>query len=237
MKKINKRQSTGQAGEYFVGAIIASELEFIYRIQPIADIGIDGEIEIINDDGSSTAKIVKVQVKSSTFKQFPHVIYVDSKDYEYWELLNVPVIVCLAEIDKREVYWKHANDGIKNNGSYKYNFSEEDKLTKDSKGRIKSIAKKSSINLFDGLWQIVLTKLKAINDDLPHPLDPMAIYNRGEIFDKADEATELYKAVKTLANYFNNLSELASDGAVTEAQQLYSEIARKKNISGRNYAS
>lgn len=235
MKKNNKRQSTGQAGEYYVGAIITSDLEFIYRIQPIADIGIDGEIEILNDNRESTGEIVKVQVKASTSKKHPYKVFVDSKDYEYWKLLNVPVIICFAVVDKREVYWKHANEGVKAKGSYKYNFSEKDKLSKDSKDKIKRFAKKSTINLFEGLWQIVLTKLKTINEDILHPQDPKAEYKRNEIFDMNDEATQLYNAVKILARYFENLSDMASDEAETEAEKLFSEIKRKRNTLGRNY--
>jgi hypothetical protein len=234
-KRYRDSSATGSAGEYFVGGVVSSELGWVYRNQPIADIGIDGEIEVIDDEGSSTGEIVKVQVKSTSTEDLPARKYVPHSDFEYWRLLSVPVIVCLVLVEEREVYWRHASDGVDTGSNYRYDFQHDDALTNNSKSEIKDYARKSSFNLFGGLWQVVASELEAIARETPHPQAPHAALERNSIYDNAEDAAELFNAVKILAERFDDLSAMAPNEEVEKAKSLMGELARKRNWLGRNY--
>ena len=234
-KRYRDSNSTGNAGEYFVGGVVSSELGWVYRNQPIADIGIDGEIEIIDDEGDSTGEIIKVQVKSTSTEDLPASRYVQHNDFEYWRLLSVPVIVCLVLVDEREGYWRHAGDGVDTGSRYRYDFQHNHALTSNSKSEIKGYAQKSSFNLFSGLWRVVASELEAIARDTPHPQAPHAALERDSIYNNAEEAAKLFNAVEILADRFDDLSALAPDEEVEKAKRLMGELARKRNWLGRNY--
>ena len=96
---------TGEAGEFFVGFTVLHELKWIYRRKPF-DIGIDGEIEIVNDDGISSGKIIMVQVKSTDNSTLPNIsISLEKRHVHYWKELSLPVIICVVVLSQKKVYW------------------------------------------------------------------------------------------------------------------------------------
>lgn len=88
----------------------AAELGQIWRETPTGDLGIDGHLELLRDDGTATATIVGVQVKSgasylkravsSGFRYSP-----SAKDRHYWEKYPVPVLLVLHDPDTELSYW------------------------------------------------------------------------------------------------------------------------------------
>lgn len=63
MKEYKKRSVNGNAGEYLAAYQFTKILQWPYRMLDI-DIGVDGEIEILDSAGISTSDVIKVQVKT-----------------------------------------------------------------------------------------------------------------------------------------------------------------------------
>lgn len=106
-KRVTRSQWIGHAGEKIIAAEVATKLKWFFREQPTADIGIDGEIEVLKRIGKNdflpTGALIKVQGKAhengfSTKRP-------RAEEYEYWSRLPMPVIFCLVDLRKRKVKW------------------------------------------------------------------------------------------------------------------------------------
>lgn len=157
-KTITKNQITGWYGEYFFGSFVHKELNCIYRSQSSADIGIDGEIEIsenqCNDKYKSTGKILKVQIKTTKENS------IKRKDIFYLSTLSVPAI--LIKIDDTKVYWADPRLG-KAHDSYalnNYNITLTE-ITSDSK------------NATISAWESIIDEKKRTQDELSSKLDQL----------------------------------------------------------------
>lgn len=100
---------TERAGVNAVAAAV-NGMRCIWRETPLADIGIDGQIEYLTSDGVPTAQIVGVQVKSgaSYFRRISGdaVVYVPSDTHRaYWARFPVPVILVLHDPRDGRLLW------------------------------------------------------------------------------------------------------------------------------------
>jgi len=115
-KYISKNQMIVDIGEHFVGYLISSKLNVIYRPISKRDTGIDGEIELTEfvDDTKfkATGIFIKVQIKSSTIQEFVNgkvTIYLSEDDINYFTSdINLPGILLFVDLksEKQNVYWK-----------------------------------------------------------------------------------------------------------------------------------
>lgn len=124
MGKYTRQNSTGDAGEYLVGYTFAGQFGWAYRILD-SDTGIDGEVEIY-DGEAATGRILKVQVKSTgrlvgtiskdesdatavgnTFR-----VSIKKVDVLYWRMLALPVILCIADISQKRVFFREIDSSI-----------------------------------------------------------------------------------------------------------------------------
>lgn len=108
MGKIKKRNNVDRAG---IGALtlLFSNTEWAFREDPITDIGIDAQLEII-ENNKSTGQLIALQVKSglSFFKnenENSYIYYVDSNHIDYWFKHNLPVILILYHPKEKKLYW------------------------------------------------------------------------------------------------------------------------------------
>jgi hypothetical protein len=97
------------------GAVLG--LGWIYRRQNEADVGIDGHIEIIGDDGIPLGRLIGVQVKSGRtyFREANDeriVFRTDHEHADYWVSHCLPVIVALHDPTDGAIYWQAINDKI-----------------------------------------------------------------------------------------------------------------------------
>lgn len=88
----------------------AADLGLIWRETPTGDVGIDGHLEFIRDDGTTTGMIVGVQVKSgrSYLKRQERAGYrytACSRHQHYWETYPVPVLLVLHDPEAKQSYW------------------------------------------------------------------------------------------------------------------------------------
>ena len=97
-----------RAGVLQVGALLNS-FGLIFRETPNADVGIDGQVEFVDDCNRATGATIAVQIKSGasyfidageSWKFYP-----TSKHQTYWELFPLPVILMLHDPNANEIYW------------------------------------------------------------------------------------------------------------------------------------
>ena len=92
---------------------IAQSLRCIWRPTPNADLGIDGQLELINQDGRSTGQVVAVQIKSgkSYVKRgddLDIVYHPEQKHRLYWSSFPIPVMLAIHDPDANLIYWTDA---------------------------------------------------------------------------------------------------------------------------------
>lgn len=93
-------------------ASLLQACRLIWRETPNADVGIDGQIELVNDDGEATGALVAVQIKSGRsylndggafWKYYP-----SDKHRLYWEHHPLPVLLMLHDPEDDLVCWVDA---------------------------------------------------------------------------------------------------------------------------------
>jgi hypothetical protein len=101
---------------------VASELNrlgLIWRETPMADVGIDGQIELVDDLGSATGQLLAAQVKSgaSYFRagdeEYEWRFHPSAKHRVYWERFPLPVLLFLHSPDDRRTYWVDARQALR----------------------------------------------------------------------------------------------------------------------------
>lgn len=100
--KYPTKSATGDAGEFFFAYQIAKVLQWPCRLIDI-DIGIDAQVEIIDDDRSSTGRFVAFQVKA-TENSTKLYWYVSESQIDYWRDLDLPVFVVLVDVPAEKMY-------------------------------------------------------------------------------------------------------------------------------------
>lgn len=107
---------TERAGIISVAAEV-NRLGLIWREQPSVDVGIDGQIELVDERGQATGRIVAVQVKSgeSYLKGTKEhwVFHPEAKHRFYWETFPVPVLLMLHSPAAGKTYWVDARQALR----------------------------------------------------------------------------------------------------------------------------
>jgi hypothetical protein len=110
MKQWTERDATSNAGIAKVHRAV-TDMGYIWRPTPNSDVGLDGEIEIV-EDRAATAKIVKAQVKSgvSYFRkedQRSFEYHGSKDDLAYWLRANNPVVLLMYHPERDALYGIH----------------------------------------------------------------------------------------------------------------------------------
>lgn len=107
--KVDKNYFTEREGILAVERIV-NQMSCIWRETPNKDVGIDGQIEYVDEDGNTTGHVIAVQVKSG--KSFIHekdghiIFYPEHKHLQYWENYALPVILLIYDPENNIAYWK-----------------------------------------------------------------------------------------------------------------------------------
>lgn len=115
MKKLSSQSLIGQQGVNVVERIVL-EMNYAWRPTPGFDVGIDGEIEILDPvTGEATNSYIKVQVKATsqpfTAETSNSLEFLcDPRDLEYWLRGNAPVILVVCRPADNEAYWVPIKD-------------------------------------------------------------------------------------------------------------------------------
>lgn len=91
-------------------ASLLNDFHLVFRETPNADVGIDGQIELVDDEGNATGLTVAAQIKSgsSYFRGDGNAIwkfYPIGKHRTYWERYPLPVVLMLHDPKSGEIYW------------------------------------------------------------------------------------------------------------------------------------
>ncbi|MGH3864545.1 MAG: DUF4365 domain-containing protein [Pseudonocardiaceae bacterium] len=105
---------TGDAGVWGVGHLVATQLGWYFRPQPVADVGIDAQVEPVLG-GQASGRFLALQIKAgaSWFKEPMPVgdgwVFRESNQVhrDYWLNCTIPVLLMLYDVDKGVAYWQH----------------------------------------------------------------------------------------------------------------------------------
>ena len=113
-------------------------LDFAFRPQDAEDYGIDAHAELIEAE-HPTGRLLGIQLKSgpSYFTERQGDSYVfraDRQHVEYWIDHCLPVLVCLCDVDTRQIYWQAVNrqTAISTGKGYKFLIPMSQKVDSDS---------------------------------------------------------------------------------------------------------
>ena len=183
---------TERAGVHRVGLNVSDSLKWIFREQPTDDYGIDGHIELVDDDQYVTGRLIGVQVKSgdsylyevARSKTEPGWHYrADSNHLAYWLGHCLPVIVTFVDGEQNS-YWQVVTPA---------NIKEEAKgftIWVPETNRLDSDAKKA-LQTFATTWRSLDTSLPDNYRELPsgataclkraEPIDGFAVARLADI--------------------------------------------------------
>jgi hypothetical protein len=110
MKQWTEQDTTSNVGIAKLYRVV-TDMGYIWRPTPNSDVGLDGEIELV-EDRAATAKIMKVQVKSgaSYFRkedQRSFEYQASKEDLEYWLKANNRVLLVLYHPQRDLLYGIH----------------------------------------------------------------------------------------------------------------------------------
>jgi Domain of unknown function (DUF4365) len=104
---------TERIGVYETGRIISKELKWVFREQPIVDVGIDAFIEQ-SINGKPTGKFISAQIKTglSHFLNSDKflTIYISNIHKYYWLNLDFPIILIAHIPETDKTYWEVINE-------------------------------------------------------------------------------------------------------------------------------
>lgn len=99
---------------------VATELNrlgLIWRETPMVDIGIDGQIELVDESGRAIGRLLAAQVKSG--QSYFHDggdewrFYSDARHRFYWERFPLPVLLFLHSTEEEATYWVDARQALR----------------------------------------------------------------------------------------------------------------------------
>ena len=98
-------------------ALELNRLGLIWRETPMADIGIDGQIEFVGSGGAAVGQLVAAQVKSGDSHFHDHGgawhFYPEEKHRFYWERFPMPVLLMLHSAQRGLTYWVDARQFLR----------------------------------------------------------------------------------------------------------------------------
>lgn len=140
--KYTSENQQERIGVQKVGLILA-ELGLIFRETPNSDVGIDGQIEYVNNEGEATGKIIAVQIKSGDSYLYNSkndisnwTFYPEDKHKNYWEKFPIPVILLVYSPQNDNVYFIDARYYLKVNGMCNIKIPKTNVLNASTKNRL-----------------------------------------------------------------------------------------------------
>jgi hypothetical protein len=112
----SERDYLGDKGVRLVDDIISDELKWVFRDLRKIDLGIDGQIELIDEKNRGTGRLLAVQIKCglSFFSEATESGFVfrgDKKHLKYWIEHSLPVIVIICNSVTKICYWQEVTSG------------------------------------------------------------------------------------------------------------------------------
>lgn len=146
LPKYPESAELGAKGVRMVADVIEDQFHWIFRPNEKTDVGIDGEIEYVDENRKSKGKLLAVQIKcgQSFFSEKTNEGYIfrcREETVNYWLGLSLPVILCLCNHISNEIFWCHITVGTvkKLKKGYKILVPLENKLDKEHLYSLKNL--------------------------------------------------------------------------------------------------
>ena len=217
--------------------IFTSEIGWIFREQPIVDVGIDALIEKLTG-GNPSGKFLAAQIKTGegSFKIYEKelTLYVGKIHYHYWLNLCLPIILIAHFPNSKNTYWQHITEKhlVKTKKNWKLIIPKSNILNKKAESKLSEILYKtdksgdSIVGLYngniepDGLFDL-LEKISCITDSA----DSLRII--GEVLGKLKEDLD---HSTTRFDEFNRLNISGSD---PRYKATLKTVAKQINIASQ----
>lgn len=139
-----KSNNTGDIGVNAVSTVVNDDLKFIFKRNFAEyDVGIDGYIEIVTEEGAVTGQVIAAQIKcgDSFFKtktKTGYTFYGEDKHLNYYSNAPFPVIIIICEPKTKDCYWCHfsVDKTEKTSKSWKINIPKRNKLSAKSRSQL-----------------------------------------------------------------------------------------------------
>lgn len=117
---------TGRIGVFYTG-YISSLAGLLFREMPPPDVGIDGLLELVDENEKATGLLAGVQIKSGdsfvNTKTKVFSLKAESKSFKYWSRFNLPVIGIVYSPSLKKAVWfdltTQSRKIIENNESFR----------------------------------------------------------------------------------------------------------------------
>jgi hypothetical protein len=154
LPKVENTYFKEREGVFKVGLIL-NQLGLIFRETQNADVGIDGTIEYVTNDGRATGEIIAVQIKSGQSylkheNDTHYKFYFDKKHLVYWEKLPIPLIVLIYNPANEHIYYVDARHYFRNPNNIEKAYIEINKsnIVKNKIDIFRTLGKVNEIDYF-----------------------------------------------------------------------------------------
>lgn len=122
--KAPKSELISRAGVYYSGYVLSMS-GIIFRETSSTDVGIDGQIELVDEDGSATGMLAGIQIKSGDsfvdHEQEKFTFKSSREHYKYWSDLTIPTLGIVFSPKLKTASWfileTHSEEILKNSDS------------------------------------------------------------------------------------------------------------------------
>jgi hypothetical protein len=131
----------GDAGVHIVGTIVNRDLGWIFRDQPVADYGIDAHIEVVDDRGQPTGRLLALQIKTGSSYARHKFSSENLRHLSYWLEHSLPVLVVMVDEETENAYWRVVSEPIERTESgWSIEVSQENVLSASAKQPLAALA-------------------------------------------------------------------------------------------------
>lgn len=214
--------------------IVIQNLGWIFREQPIVDVGLDAIIEQV-ENGEPTGKFIAVQIKcgSGNFYKTEKGLsyYATNIHYNYWLNLCIPIILIAHIPEEGKTYWQEIteNNLKKNKKRWKIEIPFKQEFSEKSQNRLIKIASEKNDKNFDVYrGRIDSNEIKDIIEDFK------SINNATDCLNNITTIIEKQtKETHDMGEKFKQLNQEKSLNYASEVSILYKGISRTMNLTAK----
>lgn len=221
-------------------ALELNKYGYVFRETSNGDIGIDGQIEYISENGKTLGRIVAAQVKSGNSylhdKGDHYAFYPHEKHRNYWDIFPLPVILFVYYPEDDKIYFTDVRYQLNNPGNLPY--------VKLSKGSY--LKEDTALKIFEtsGEFSIPYYSISDVFDLMLNTICPNPTFNISflDLFTQGltNICRHIYFSmdlVMTIAE-FNNKTEFGCSIGAAEHEFLhdYAKFVISQNLAAINYS-
>lgn len=112
---LDENAFTGQLGEDFI-SLVCTQSRTPYRATPRQDLGIDGQIEILDSDYRTTGQLILVQSKAGTSYVTDtgrYLVKADKEHFEAWAKYTIPIVGIVYNPDALDARWVNISEHLR----------------------------------------------------------------------------------------------------------------------------